>query len=67
MTRSIATAINIRHLVSCILIISATGCTRTVDTACVAFVPIYYSPATDSPETVTQVRQHNASWVALCK
>lgn len=44
------------------------GCGKTVtDTACTAFVPIYYSPATDSPETVTQVRQHNAAWSSLCK
>ena len=44
------------------------ACGKTVtDTACVAFVPIFYSPTTDSPETVTQARQHNAAWVALCE
>lgn len=48
------------------LILLLTGCSRTVDTACTAFAPITYSATTDSPETVTQVRQFNAAWVALC-
>jgi hypothetical protein len=43
------------------------SCTRTVDTACTAFMPITYSAANDTAETVTQVRGHNAAWVALCK
>ena len=43
------------------------GCSKTVDTACTAFVPISYSAAGDTPETVTQVRQHNAAWLALCR
>lgn len=49
------------------LILLLGGCMRTVDTACTAFVPITYSPTTDSTETVTQVRQHNAAWVTLCE
>ena len=48
------------------LILLLTGCWRTVDTTWTAFVPITYSPKMDSPETVTQVRQFNAAWVALC-
>lgn len=43
------------------------ACARTVDTACTAFTPITYSPTTDSPETVTQVRGHNAAWISICK
>lgn len=43
------------------------ACSKTVDTACTAFVPISYSSSQDSEATVTQVRQHNAAWTALCK
>jgi hypothetical protein len=43
------------------------ACSKTVDTACTAFQPITYSAAYDTPETATQVRQHNAAWTALCK
>ncbi len=44
------------------------GCGKTVtDTACVAFQPITYSVANDTESTVTQVRGHNAAWVALCR
>ena len=43
------------------------ACTRTIDTACTAFVPITYSVLRDTPDTITQVRQHNATWVALCQ
>ena len=38
-----------------------------VDTACSAFSPITYSASRDTESTVTQVRQHNAAWVKLCK
>jgi hypothetical protein len=37
-----------------------------IDTACAAFEPITYGRA-DTPETVQQVRAHNAAWDALCK
>lgn len=40
--------------------------TRTVDTTCTAFGTITYSAVEDTAETVTQVRQHNAAWSALC-
>ena len=44
------------------------GCGQTVvDTSCTAFKPIWYSPSQDSESTVTQARQHNAAWVALCE
>lgn len=48
------------------LILLLAGCARTVDTACTAFVPITYSAAGDTPETVTQVRGHNAAYRAIC-
>lgn len=37
-----------------------------IDTACQAFEPIRYSRQ-DTPETIKQVRAHNAAWDALCK
>lgn len=43
------------------------ACGKTIDTTCSAFVPISYSASKDTPETVTQVRQHNAAWAALCQ
>ncbi len=58
MIRSIVIAVS--------LILPLSGCWRAVDTACTAFAPITYSPTTDSTETVTQVRQHNAAWKVLC-
>lgn len=43
------------------------GCTPTVvDTSCQAFSPLTYSAKSDSPETVRAIRQHNASWSAIC-
>lgn len=43
------------------------GCGKTVtDTACTAFVPITYSASQDTESTVTQVRQHNAAYRAIC-
>lgn len=44
-----------------------TACSKTVDTACTAFQPITYSASHDAVATVTQVRQHNAVWLALCR
>ena len=43
------------------------GCGKTGDTACTAFVPITYSAVSDTAETVTQIRQHNAAWTTLCQ
>lgn len=37
-----------------------------IDTSCSAFEPIRYS-RTDTPETVKEIRAHNAAWDALCK
>ncbi|HEX2888089.1 hypothetical protein [Vineibacter terrae] len=46
----------------------AAGCTPTViDTACQSFTPITYSASRDTPDTVLQVRRHNAAWDTICK
>ena len=37
------------------------------DTSCQAFREITYSATRDTPETVREVRGHNAAWRALCK
>jgi hypothetical protein len=39
--------------------------TRYLDTSCSAFEPITYS-SLDTPETVAQIRGHNAAWDSLC-
>jgi hypothetical protein len=39
--------------------------TRYLDTSCEAFQPITYS-SRDTPETVAQIRGHNAAWDSLC-
>ncbi|GAB4225298.1 MAG: hypothetical protein Kow0032_00800 [Methyloligellaceae bacterium] len=44
--------------------IRATGTGGSI--TCLAFSPITYAAANDSPETVKQIRQHNAAWDALC-
>lgn len=36
-----------------------------IDTSCLAFEPVTYSRK-DTGDTVRQVRQHNAAFVALC-
>lgn len=36
-----------------------------IDTSCQVFEPIRWSRR-DTPETVRQVKEHNASWQALC-
>jgi len=51
-----------------ITLVGVSGCATTVvDTSCTAFRPIRYSTSLDRPETVTQIREHNAAWVALCR
>ncbi len=55
------------RLAGCLLaFLHLAACGKTVDTSCTAFQPITYSAAADTAETVTQVRQHNAAWQALC-
>lgn len=39
--------------------------TSVIDTSCLAMEPITYSRL-DTAATVTQVRQHNAAYKALC-
>lgn len=49
-------------------VISLPGCTPTViDTACQSFAPITYSAGRDTPDTVLQVRRHNAAYDAICR
>jgi len=51
-----------------LMMLTACAGTRTIaTTACDAFDPITYSAIKDTPETVIQVRQHNAAWDKLCK
>lgn len=38
----------------------------TATTACRAFCPISYSASKDTPQTVQEVRSHNAAWGAIC-
>jgi len=39
---------------------------QTIDTSCTAFRPISFSAKWDTPETVREVREHNASFAAIC-
>lgn len=56
------------RLAALVLVLLLAGCGKTVtDTACTAFTPIRYSSLGDTPDTVTQVRQHNAAWSSLCR
>lgn len=45
---------------------SATNRTVTNGVACGAFSPITWS-SKDTAETVLQIKQHNAAWIALCR
>ncbi len=40
--------------------------TAVTDTSCLALEPITYS-IKDTPETIAQIRAHNAAWDTLCK
>ena len=50
--------------------LTACGATRATvmraSAACIAFQPITFSAAEDTPETIGQVRGHNAAWDAIC-
>lgn len=44
------------------------GCApAVVDTYCTNYTPVSYSASKDTPETVRQVQENNAVWVALCR
>jgi hypothetical protein len=44
------------------------SCTpRPVDTFCTSYIPVNYSAARDTPETVRQVQENNAVWRSLCR
>jgi len=53
-------------LLSTILTACATTRETVTDTSCGAFEPITFSAARDTPETVAQIREHNAAFDALC-
>lgn len=58
----------IRTIAIALASLALAACAAPVaDTACAAFQPITYSAAKDTAETVTQVRQHNAAWTAICR
>lgn len=48
----------------------ACGATRATvmraSSACIAFQPITFSARNDTPETIGQVRGHNAAWDSIC-
>ena len=52
------------------MMLTACSATRTTvmraSAACIAFQPITFSASKDTPETVGQVRGHNAAWDAIC-
>lgn len=43
-----------------------TPATRYVDTSCAAFKAISYSRQHDTPETIAEIRGHNAAYDAIC-
>lgn len=53
-------------LLSMMLTACGTIPTTATDVSCSAFQPITFSAASDTPETVRQVREHNAAWRSLC-
>lgn len=55
----------------CLSTLLVTSCLTTIPTAainasCVWDGPISYS-SRDTPDTINQIRKHNAAWRALCK
>lgn len=57
-----------------LLILILSGCannqvkgTQTNKVACEAFAIISYSAKSDTPETVKEIRQHNAAYRAICQ
>jgi hypothetical protein len=57
-------------LLAVLSIIALAGCTTTATTeigpACLGLGTITFSASQDSPETIRQIREHNAAWRALC-
>jgi len=52
-----------------VLLLAACSTTHTIvtDTSCQVLNPITYSGSKDTPETIQQIREHNAVWDSLCK
>jgi len=51
-------------------VLGLSGCETTqtivIDSTCEVFWPISYSASQDTPQTVEQVRRHNARYLAVC-
>lgn len=48
--------------------LTACGTTNSTATStCIVFAPITFSASKDSPETVMQVREHNAAYDEVCE
>lgn len=39
---------------------------ETAEPACAIFVPISYDGGADTPDTIAEVREHNAVWDSVC-
>lgn len=51
-----------------LMITACTAIPETVtDVSCDVFRPITYSGQNDTPETIEQIRGHNAAWDAICE
>ena len=61
---------SVRSAVAGLLALSLSGCLTTPETVivddCDVFSAISYSASLDTPETVTQIRRHNARFLELC-
>jgi hypothetical protein len=60
---------SVRSGVALLLALSLSGCLTTntiVIDDCDVFSAISYSASHDTPETVSQIRRHNASYLAVC-
>jgi hypothetical protein len=44
---------------------TGSGATDPALVACASYKPVYWSKS-DTPETVSQIKEHNAAWKALC-
>ena len=68
MRLSLALGLLVMLLAGCQMTAStATSGADTVRVACEAFTTITYSSSGDEPETVAQIRRHNAAYLALCE
>src|SRR5690606_32905305 len=70
MRQSLALGLLVMLLAGCQMMMTPTTATTggdAVRVACGAFTTITYSSSGDEPETVAQIRSHNAAYLALCR